>query len=288
MNDAGWSGGVEGRCKLPLQFDRGLEAPVRAEVELPGTVHCAGNVAGHGIERFVLAAVAAGYARIEKPAQGRREPLVCPHHLLRFILEQRHHRADRLSAYGYGRPTTPWLEDFASDGTLFRNAFTPSPWTPPAHASLFTGLLPKNHGLLHGRGDRVVRGVPLLAETLRDAGYETVGFMGNAFLSSVTGLDAGFERLVPLHDDVRGLGTVERTVEAVRTWLVERRNDPERGPRRPLEVGGNGVRVAAAEDSEVVVGPHRVHAPELVARVEPRVAADRMPRQARRLRGNKG
>jgi arylsulfatase A-like enzyme len=142
-------------------------------------------------------------------------------------------RADRLSAYGYGRPTTPWLEDFASDGTLFRNAFTPSPWTPPAHASLFTGLHPKNHGLLQGKGDRVARGIPLLAETLRDAGYETVGFTSNAFISSVTGLGSGMERLVPLHDEVRGIGTVERTLEAVRTWLVERRNAPA-GARRPL------------------------------------------------------
>jgi len=143
-------------------------------------------------------------------------------------------RADRTSAYGYQKRTTPWLEDFASDGTLFRNAFTPAPWTPPAHASLFTGLLPRNHGLLQGKGDRVARGIPLLAETLRAGGYETVGFTANAFISPVTGLSNGLDRLVPLHDDVRGIGTVERTLEAVQTWLLERRNAPSGGPRRPL------------------------------------------------------
>ena len=143
-------------------------------------------------------------------------------------------RADRLSAYGHARRTTPWLEEFASGATLFRNAFTPSPWSPAAHASLFTGNIPRNHGLLLGSGDRVAPEIPLLAESLRDGGYETVGFTANAWISPVTGLSAGFERFVPLHQPDGEFGAVDRAIESVRSWLLERRNSPAEGPRRPL------------------------------------------------------
>jgi arylsulfatase A-like enzyme len=177
-------------------------------------------------------------------------------------------RADRLSAYGYGKPTTPWLEGFARDAVIFKEAFSPSPWTPPAHASLFTGLLPEKHGLLHGKGDRVPRHVPLLAETLRAAGYETIGFSSNAFISGITGLDAGLDRIVPLHSDAGGIGTAEQVQEAVESWLRERRNAPH-GPERPLFVFINMMdahlpRRPWAEDLRAVLGSAAV--PNEVAR----------------------
>jgi arylsulfatase A-like enzyme len=96
-------------------------------------------------------------------------------------------RADHLSAYGYPRPTTPRLEEFARDAVTFRHAYAPAPWTPPSHASLFTGLLPAHHGLTQREGEeagRVRDGIPLLAETLAAAGYDTVGFTCNAFSGS--------------------------------------------------------------------------------------------------------
>ena len=168
-------------------------------------------------------------------------------------------RADRLSAYGYGKPTSPWLEGFARDAVLFQEAFSPSPWTPTAHASLFTGLLPENHGLHHGRGDRVPKHIPLLAETLRAAGYETIGFTSNAFISGITGLDAGMGRLVPLHTDALGIGTADQVKAAVEAWLRERRNLPPDGQRRPLFVFINMMdahlpRRPESEDFQAVLG----------------------------------
>ena len=56
-------------------------------------------------------------------------------------------RADHLSCYGYKRPTTPFLEEMAADGVIFDNAFAAAPWTPPSHASLFTGTYPSKHGV---------------------------------------------------------------------------------------------------------------------------------------------
>jgi arylsulfatase A-like enzyme len=58
-------------------------------------------------------------------------------------------RAGNLSAYGYGRRTTPNLERLAGRGVRFDPAFSTSSWTLPAHASLFTGQWPHELGEYH-------------------------------------------------------------------------------------------------------------------------------------------
>jgi len=140
-------------------------------------------------------------------------------------------RVDRLSAYGYDRPTTPRLERLAAEGVRFERAFSPSSWTPPAHASLFTGLLPRRHGLLRMPRDRVRPGVRLLAETLRDAGYATVGFTANSFLSPVTGLSEGFERMALLYTGTEaGKADGASVAAAVEGWCRERKAGSDRRP----------------------------------------------------------
>ena len=42
-------------------------------------------------------------------------------------------RADRLSSYGYSKPTTPRIDAFAARGVRFANAYSTSSWTLPAH-----------------------------------------------------------------------------------------------------------------------------------------------------------
>ncbi len=54
-------------------------------------------------------------------------------------------RADRLSAYGHDRPTSPRIDRLAADGVLFENAFSHSPKTASSHMSLMTGLYPESH-----------------------------------------------------------------------------------------------------------------------------------------------
>src|SRR5690606_17881243 len=84
-------------------------------------------------------------------------------------------RRDRLSAYGHGRETSPALDAFAQDATLFERAIAPAQWTIPAHSSIFTGLYPSAHGVTQANGQ--LSGMhPTLAEILRGDGYETVGF----------------------------------------------------------------------------------------------------------------
>jgi arylsulfatase A-like enzyme len=103
-------------------------------------------------------------------------------------------RADRLSAYGYDLSTTPFLEEFARDAALFENVVSPGIWTLPSHASLFTGLPTSAHGATvnHRRLDN---GIPRLSVLLTESGYDTYFFSSNPFVSHVTNLDLGFEKI---------------------------------------------------------------------------------------------
>lgn len=55
-------------------------------------------------------------------------------------------RRDRLSAYGYDRPTTPFLDSLLPMALHASSAHAASSWTCPSVASLLTGLYPSRHG----------------------------------------------------------------------------------------------------------------------------------------------
>ena len=100
-------------------------------------------------------------------------------------------RRQSMSLCGYQRPTTPFLETLASRGVVFDAAVAPASWTLPTHASLLTGRLPHEHGA--GLVSMLDDTFPTLAETLRDRGYETAGFVANTmYCGERTGLNRGF------------------------------------------------------------------------------------------------
>ncbi|MBL8860929.1 MAG: sulfatase [Planctomycetes bacterium] len=100
-------------------------------------------------------------------------------------------RADHLGCYGYERPTSPRIDDFAAGAILFEEAHTTAPWTLPALASLHTGLTSSAHGC-----DRIETRLDTeyvtLAEHLRDAGWDTALVACHVFLGSGYGLQQGF------------------------------------------------------------------------------------------------
>ena len=61
-------------------------------------------------------------------------------------------RSDRLPFYGYAAVETPALTRLRNDSILFRHAYSHIPLTLPAHASVFTGLLPPEHGIRDNSG----------------------------------------------------------------------------------------------------------------------------------------
>ncbi|MCA9969239.1 MAG: sulfatase [Anaerolineales bacterium] len=99
-------------------------------------------------------------------------------------------RADRLGTYGYTRPITPNLDRFAGRGVVFEQAIAPAQWTIPSHASMFTGLYPTAHQVTQS-SHSLSPDVPHLAEVMRAAGYETIGFCNNPLVGI---LDNGFKR----------------------------------------------------------------------------------------------
>jgi arylsulfatase A-like enzyme len=102
-------------------------------------------------------------------------------------------RADRLGTYGYHRrPTSPRLDEFATDAVVFVQAYAPSPWTLPTVASVASSTFGCDHGVVNDN-HRLPAGLTTLAERLAGHGYLTMGLYGNAYAGPAFGLDRGFE-----------------------------------------------------------------------------------------------
>ncbi|HUU29748.1 MAG TPA: sulfatase-like hydrolase/transferase [archaeon] len=101
-------------------------------------------------------------------------------------------RADHFSCYGYHRETTPNIDRLAAEGLRFSRAVSSSSWTLPAHATLFTGLLPSEHGT-HMQHNWLAESIPTLAQLLKTRGYRTAGFSNNPYIGSTNNLAKGFE-----------------------------------------------------------------------------------------------
>jgi arylsulfatase A-like enzyme len=131
-------------------------------------------------------------------------------------------RADRCSFLGYGRPTTPRLEEFAKDAVVFTEAWSPAGWTGPAHASLFTGLRAERHGFYTGNSLSLRTDVPTLAEILRAEGYATGCFTNNAMIGPNSGMHRAFERFEPFYeDDTRPYPWAVATHQVASGWAAE-------------------------------------------------------------------
>ncbi len=101
-------------------------------------------------------------------------------------------RADRLSLYGYEKPTTPYLDEWAGQARVFENCVSAASNTVPAHAGMFTGLLPTEHRVTNEApylADQFVT----LAELLRVNGYSTYLFSENPYICSLANFTQGFD-----------------------------------------------------------------------------------------------
>lgn len=109
-------------------------------------------------------------------------------------------RKDHLPPYGYEKGSTPTLDRLATVSTRYEEAIAPAPWTPPSHASMFTGRYPSHHGVF-GRQPQYGESNPHIAEALSDVGYSTLGFSNSYHTSKARGFDRGFD----FYHDIRDL-----------------------------------------------------------------------------------
>jgi arylsulfatase A-like enzyme len=134
-------------------------------------------------------------------------------------------RRDRVSAYGYERRTTPFLDALLDRARHASSAHAPSSWTCPSVCSFLTGLYPHHHGggLVLGEPKNLSRSnlptrlaadIPTLADRLAERGYATAAFgaVWNAHLP----LPGRFDDMVMIEKPA------PRLIRRSLTWIRER------------------------------------------------------------------
>jgi arylsulfatase A-like enzyme len=166
-------------------------------------------------------------------------------------------RADHLGAYGYERNTSPYLDKFARENILFKNHISTVGTTLPSHASMFTGLYLKNHGIFRNRlvlNDSLIT----LAEILDEEGYETAGIVSAAILADSTKISQGFDEYL---DDINHSTNATFTTERAISWLDKNKEakfflflhywDPHAPPSSPVEYHLWGGNVSSYYDADL-------------------------------------
>ncbi len=128
-------------------------------------------------------------------------------------------RADRMSLYGYARPTTPRLDDWARDALVFDDCRSTAGITVSSHAAMFTGLLPTESGADNAH-QWLDEGHATLAEHFRDAGWRTFAWSANPHISAEENFTQGFETVRHPWDPAtraRALAIVRAKVEGDRS-----------------------------------------------------------------------
>jgi len=88
---------------------------------------------------------------------------------------------------------TPNINQLCAGGHRFEQAITHAPFTPAAHASLFTGLLPPKHNVRKFLGTKLSEDTMTLAEILSAEGWLCGAVIGSHALSKEYGFARGFD-----------------------------------------------------------------------------------------------
>ena len=135
-------------------------------------------------------------------------------------------RWDVLSSYGAPEVQSPNIGAFARENIVFENCYAPVAVTLPSHATMLTGMIPPQLGVLDNNHYALASNHVTLAELLKEKGFQTGAFVGSFILDSMFGLDQGFD---VYNDDVTGeIGIPERrgdeTTALALEWLEHNRD----------------------------------------------------------------
>ena len=137
-------------------------------------------------------------------------------------------RADHLALYGYRKGRTPHLDRLGREGIVVDDVYSHVPLTLPAHASLFTGLLPPKHEVRDNMGFRLQESHRTLAERFKAAGFATGGAISAYVLRAQTGIARGFDRYddeLVIDAGTQALGALQRdggvAVESLTRFVAE-------------------------------------------------------------------
>lgn len=146
-----------------------------------------------------------------------------PRNLILIVLDTL--RADHVSVIG-DKAQTPHIDNLARQGLLFRRAYSHIPVTGPSHASMFTGLLPIQHGV-EKNTDILSGSFETLAESLKKRGYSSYAVVSLGVLKARFGFAQGFD-VWEDNFDRQWFLRAEEVVEKVGKVL------PEKAPDTPV------------------------------------------------------
>jgi choline-sulfatase len=138
-------------------------------------------------------------------------------------------RADRLPLYGYAKGATPHLDALGREGIVFEQVVSHCPLTLPAHASMFTGLLPPHHGVRDNQGFSLGSDKPTLAARFHGAGFDTGAAVSAYVVRAATGIAQGFDAYddaIPVDASLEALSAQQRdgaqSLDALLRWIEAR------------------------------------------------------------------
>jgi arylsulfatase A-like enzyme len=200
-------------------------------------------------------------------AAGCAEPERPPNVLL-IVLDSL--RADHVDHLGYERPTAVALDGFRDQSALFTDAYAAAPWAAASIASLFTGRLPPDHGLVRPGGALDERNLTL-AEVLQRHGYATAALVQQPTISRQAGFAQGFAEFSSPVESATLAPDVSELLPWMRNWLAG-------SPQQPFFV------YLHADNTQ---GPYRVppeHAADLLGRPPSRALTYRIAQSRGMLR----
>ena len=142
-------------------------------------------------------------------------------------------RSDHLPAYGYSKIETPAIDQLRADSILYEHAYSHCPLTLVSHASIFTGLLPAEHGVRDNIGYALDAKSKTLAELLKAQGYATGGAVSAIVLRGESGIKRGFDFWdddIDIDPNFLSMGRAQRagdeTREIAQKWIGEHKSQP--------------------------------------------------------------
>ncbi|MAB80503.1 MAG: hypothetical protein CMJ89_14210 [Planctomycetes bacterium] len=137
-------------------------------------------------------------------------------------------RSDHLGLYGYGRGTTPGIDEWFQDGAIFERAYSAEASTSPSVVSLLSGKLPQEHGV-RLFFQLLSEDVALVPDLLPPS-YKTAAFVSNMVLTDeAIGFAGRFDHYDDFLDRRESKRRVfernaETTTNAALLWLARRRD----------------------------------------------------------------
>jgi arylsulfatase A-like enzyme len=120
------------------------------------------------------------------------------------------------------KAATPVIDELCRGGIRFDQAITHAPFTPAAHASLFTGLIPPKHEIRKFLGDRLDEKAITLAELLSAAGWQCGAVVSAYSLHGEYGFARGFQHYAGMNEeelDHKVQRSADEVTERALSWL---------------------------------------------------------------------